>query len=228
MKTFAELGYPGRLIAFEGIDGSGKTTQVHLLQRWLEHLGLKVYLSAWNSSELVKSATSRGKKTHLLTPTTFSLIHATDFADRYERHLLPLLRAGYLVLCDRYIFTAFARDVVRGCPPGWVRGVYSFAALPDLVFFCKTHLEVALERILRGREELKYFEAGMDLRLSPDPVESYRLFQSRLLEQYLALSAEFRFHELDASQPAEASQGVVRRVVADRIPFEKFVAVARP
>ena len=136
MKTFAELNFPGRLIAVEGLDGSGKSTQIYLLKRWLEAEGIKVYFSEWNSSELVKSATSKGKKRELLTPTTFSLIHATDFADRYERHLLPLLRAGYVVLCDRYIFTAFARDVTRGCPPDWVRGIYNFAALPDIdVFF---------------------------------------------------------------------------------------------
>lgn len=224
MKTFAELGFPGRLIAVEGIDGSGKSTQIHLLQRWLEQLGLKVFLSAWNSSELVKSATSRGKKTHLLTPTTFSLIHATDFADRYERQLLPLLRAGYLVLCDRYIFTAFARDVVRGCPPTWVRGLYGFAALPDLTFFLRAHLETSLSRILNGREELKYFEAGMDLRLSTDPQESYRLFQGRLLEQYLAMSNEFKFHVLDAGQVVEAKQAVMRRLLADRIPLERYLA----
>ena len=121
MKTFAELNFPGRLIAVEGLDGSGKSTQIYLLKRWLEAEGIKVYFSSWNSSELVKSATSKGKKRELLTPTTFSLIHATDFADRYERHLLPLLRAGYIVLCDRYIFTAFARDVTRGCPPDWVQ-----------------------------------------------------------------------------------------------------------
>ncbi len=224
MKTFAELGFPGRLIAVEGIDGSGKSTQIRLLQRWLEQLDLKVFLSEWNSSELVKSATSRGKKTHLLTPTTFSLIHATDFADRYERQLLPLLRAGYLVLCDRYIFTAFARDVVRGCPPAWVRGLYSFAALPDLTFFFKAHLEVSLGRILNGRDELKYFEAGMDLHLSSDPVESYRLFQGRLLEQYLALSTEFGFRVLDANGPVEAKQAMLRQLVADRIRFEDYVA----
>lgn len=224
MKTFAELGFPGRLIAVEGIDGSGKSTQVHLLVRWLEQLHLKVFLSEWNSSELVKSATSRGKKTHLLTPTTFSLIHATDFADRYERQLLPLLRAGYLVLCDRYIFTAFARDVVRGCPGAWVRGLYSFAALPDLTFFLKAHLETSLARILNGRVELKYFEAGMDLGLSSDPEESYRLFQGRLLDQYLAMSNEFGFRELDAGQAVEAKQAILRRIVADRIPLDAFRA----
>ena len=166
MKTFAELGFPGRLVAVEGLDGSGKSTQIYLLKRWLELQGLKVYFSEWNSSELVKSATSKAKKRELLTATTFSLIHATDFADRYERHLVPLLRAGYLVLCDRYIFTAFARDVVRGCPPQWVRGLYGFAGLPDLTFFFQADLGVSLKRILDGRPQLKYFEAGMDLRLA--------------------------------------------------------------
>src|SRR6185295_16430162 len=148
MKTFAQLGFPGRLVAVEGLDGSGKSTQIYLLKRWLELLDLKVYFSEWNSSELVKSATSKGKKQILLTPTTFSLIHATDFADRYERQLLPLIRAGYIVLCDRYVFTALARDTVRGCPLHWVKEIYNFAALPDLTFFFKTELEVSLQRIL--------------------------------------------------------------------------------
>ena len=192
-KTFGELGYPGRLIAVEGLDGSGKSTQIKLIKRWMELQGLKVFFSEWNSSVLVKSATSKGKNRELLTPTTFSLIHATDFADRYERQLVPLLRAGYIVLCDRYIFTAFARDVVRGCEPDWVRGIYEFAAQPDLVFFFKAPLEVTLARILEGRPALKYFEAGMDLNLSSDIYESFRLFQGMQLEQYLAMCMEFNF-----------------------------------
>src|SRR6058998_1125197 len=222
MKTVAELNFPGRLIAVEGLDGSGKSTQIYLLKRWLELQGLKVFFSEWNSSELVKNATSKGKKRELLTPTTFSLIHATDFADRYERHLLPLVRAGYLVLCDRYIFTAFALDVVRGCPTEWVRGIYNFAALPDLTFFFKADLEVSLQRILDGRPQLKYFEAGMDLRLSADPYESFRLFQGRILEQYLAMSTEFNFRVIDANQPIEAQQSVVRELIASRIDLSAF------
>jgi dTMP kinase len=222
MKTFAESKLPGRLLAVEGLDGSGKSTQINLLKRWLEMQGLKVYFSEWNSSEIVKAATSKGKKRELLTPTTFSLIHATDFADRYERHLLPLLRAGYLVLCDRYIFTAFARDVVRGCPPEWVRGLYSFADLPDLTFFFKSDLEVSLQRILDGRPKLKFFEAGMDLRLSTDPYESFRIFQGRLLEQYLAMSREFNFFLIDANQAVETQQAVVRQLVSDRLQLEHF------
>jgi dTMP kinase len=203
-KTFAELNFPGRLIAVEGLDGSGKST------------------------ELVKSATSKGKKRELLTPTTFSLIHATDFADRYERQLVPLLRAGYIVLCDRYVFTAFARDTVRGCPPEWVRGLYAFAAHPDLTFFFKAQLEVSLQRILDGRPQLKYFEAGMDMRLSPDPYESFRIFQGRILEQYLGMSTEFNFTVMDANQPVETQQAVVRELIADRIDLASFAAASTP
>jgi dTMP kinase len=221
-KSFAQSGFPGRLIAVEGLDGSGKSTQIYLLKRWLELQNLKVYFSEWNSSEIVKAATSKGKKMTLLTPTTFSLIHATDFADRYERHLAPLLRAGYLVLCDRYIFTAFARDVVRGCLPEWVRGIYSFATLPDLTFFFKANLEVSLHRILDNRPQLKYFEAGMDLHLASDPYESFRIFQGRILEQYLAMSTEFNFVMIDANQPVEAQQAIVRDLVANRIDLTQF------
>lgn len=222
MKTFAEMNFPGRLIAVEGLDGSGKSTQIYLVKRWLEAEGIKVYFSEWNSSELVKSATSKGKKRELLTPTTFSLIHATDFADRYERHLVPLLRAGYIVLCDRYIFTAFARDVTRGCPPDWVRGLYNFAALPDLTFFFKTDLDVSLNRILEGRPKLKFFEAGMDLRLSNDPYESFRIFQGRILEQYIAMSDEFKFVVMDANQNVEKQQVLVRKIVSEKIELKKF------
>lgn len=222
-KTFAQLGFPGRLIAVEGLDGSGKSTQIYLLKRWLELQGLKVFFSEWNSSALVKSATTKGKKQTLLTPTTFSLIHATDFADRYERQLVPLLRAGYIVLCDRYIFTAFGRDVVRGCPAAWVRELYGFAAHPDLTFFFKADLEVSLQRILVGRPELKYFEAGMDLKLSSDEEESFRIFQGRILDQYLAMSSEFKFHIVDANQPIEVQQSLVREVVSARIDLSSFV-----
>jgi len=227
MKTFAELGFPGRLIAVEGLDGSGKSTQIHLLKRWLELQGLKVFFSEWNSSELVKAATSKGKKRQLLTPTTFSLIHATDFADRYERQLVPLMRAGYLVLCDRYIFTAFARDTVRGCPPEWVRGMYRFAAQPDLTFFFNAPLEVSLHRILEGRPELKFFEAGMDLRLSSDPYESFRIFQGRLIEQYLAMSTEFGFLVIEADHPVEAQQSIVRQLVSSKLDLSQF-AITQP
>lgn len=210
------------MIAVEGLDGSGKSTQVYLLKRWLEMRGLKVFFSEWNSSVIVKKATSKGKKRQLLTPTTFSLIHCTDFADRYERQMLPLLKAGYLVLCDRYIYTAFARDAVRGCSRQWLRNLYGFARRPDLTFFFNTPLEVSLNRILSGRPQLKYFEAGMDLGLSADPYESFRLFQEKIYQQYLVMAAEFEFVTMDGTLPIEEQQTVVRDMVADRFDLPRY------
>ena len=214
--------YPGRLIAVEGLDGSGKSTQLYLLKRWLEMKGLKVFFTEWNSSLLIKKATSKGKKRQLLTPTTFSLIHCTDFADRYERQILPLLKAGYLVLCDRYIYTAFARDAVRGCSGSWLHNLYGFACHPDITLFFNTPLQVALGRILGGRPQLKYHEAGMDLRLSADPYESFRIFQGKIFDEYLAMKERFRFIEIDGSDPIEAQQQKVREIIAAEIDLPRY------
>jgi dTMP kinase len=213
---------PGRLIAVEGLDGSGKSTQVHLLYQWLAGLGYRVFFTEWNSSVLVKEATKKGKKRQLLTPTTFSLIHATDFADRYERQILPMLKAGYLVLCDRYIFTSFARDAVRGCDPAWLKQLYGFARIPDITFYYTLPLEVALGRILDGRPQLKYFEAGMDLDLSPDILESFRLFQGQIMEQYLALAKEYGFVLMDATQEIHPLQEDARAILKDKIDLAAF------
>ncbi|MDX2227311.1 MAG: thymidylate kinase [Verrucomicrobiae bacterium] len=222
MTAFQKNPFPGKLIAVEGLDGSGKSTQIHLLKRWLELQNMRVSFTEWNSSVLVKKATSKGKKRHLLTPTTFSLIHATDFADRYERMILPLLRAGYLVLADRYVFTALARDVVRGVDPEWVRSNYSFAVLPDLTFFFKTPLEVSLGRILEGRPQLKYHEAGLDLGFSNDPYESFRIFQGRIFDQYEAMEEPFGFHAMDATLSIETQQQEFRRIISARINLEEY------
>jgi len=207
----------GKLIAVEGLDGSGKSTQLHLVHQWLEGLGCKVFFSEWNSSVLVKKATKKGKKRHLLTPTTFSLIHATDFADRFERQILPMLKGGYVVMCDRYVFTSFARDAVRGCDPTWLRELYGFARAPDITFYFGLPLATALGRILEGRPRLKYFEAGMDLGLSGDVMESFRIFQGRVMQQYEAMVKEFGFVRIDASRPIHEQQNVVREHVASRI-----------
>ncbi len=208
----------GKLIVVEGIDGSGKSTQIHLLEKWLRHAGIDVFKSEWNSSEMVKEVTSKGKKKGLLTPTTFSLLHATDFADRYERNILPLLRAGYIVLADRYIFTAYARDIVRGCNPEWVKGVYGFALKPDITFYFKVPVDTAVDRILIGRPKLKYYEAGMDLNLSNDDYESYRIFQSRIIDQYDDLAEKEHFTVIDATQSIEKQQKTVRDKVLSTIP----------
>jgi dTMP kinase len=203
----------GKLIVVEGIDGSGKSTQLHLLDKWLRHLGVLVFNTEWNSSDVVKEITSKGKKKALLTPTTFSLLHATDFADRYERNILPLLRAGYYVLADRYVYTAYARDAVRGCNPRWVRRVYNFAARPDASFYYHVPVEVAVKRILTGRPKLKYYEAGMDLNLSNDEYESYRIFQSRIIEEYKAMASKEGFRVMDGTLSIEQQQRLMREQV---------------
>jgi dTMP kinase len=200
----------GKLIVVEGIDGSGKSTQVHLLEKWLSYKRINVFKTEWNSSEMVKEITSTGKKKGQLTPTTFSLLHATDFADRYERNILPLLRAGYFVLADRYIFTAFVRDVVRGCNPKWVRNVYDFAIKPHITFYFRVPVDIAVDRILVGRPKLKYYEAGMDLNLSNDPYESYRIFQGRIIEQYDSMIDSEGFTVIDGTLNIEEQQKLVR------------------
>lgn len=217
-----EVDLPGKLIAVEGLDGSGKSTQIALLKRWLELESYRVFFTEWNSSTLVKSATRKGKRRKLLSPTTFSLIHATDLADRYERQILPLLRAGFIVLADRYIYTAFARDFVRGCDRQWLRRLYSFARYPDLTFFFDVPLNVALDRILGSRPQLKFHEAGMDLELSDDPYESFRLFQGKIYEEYLKLRKEYGFVTVNATLAPEEQQKQVRAMVESRLHLPSF------
>ncbi len=173
--------------------------------------------SEWNSSALVKQITSRGKKKQILTPTTFCLTHAADFADRVEHDVIPALRSGGIVLSDRYIYTAFARDVVRGVDPQWVRRVYRFAVKPTLEFYFRVPLDVALGRILGGRNALKYYEAGMDLDLSNDVEESFKIFQSKILKQYDALVKEFGLIVIDATMPIEEQQAQMRALVKDKL-----------
>ena len=204
----------GRLIVVEGIDGSGKSTQIKLLHKWLEARGHQVVFTEWNSSDLVRQATKRGKKKKLLTPTTFSLLHATDFADRLTYRIIPYLKAGITVLADRYIYTAFARDIARGVDPRWARDLYSFAVKPDAAFYFRVPIEVAVERILGTRTKIKFYEAGMDLGLSPDAVESFRLFQGRVLEEYDRMTEEFGFRVIDGTRPIDSQQQQVRSIVA--------------
>jgi dTMP kinase len=175
MPLFVPNRFPGRLIIVEGIDGSGKSTQLSLLSQWLRLRGYAVAFSEWNSSPLVKETTRRGKKKEMFTPTTFSLIHATDFADRMERYIVPLIKAGAVVCADRYAYTAFARDVVRGVDRSWVRNLYRFAVQPSLAFYFKVPLEVALGRILGGRNALKYY--------ATQSIEAQQVQMRRIVQQ---------------------------------------------
>lgn len=227
VRTYGQVPsrYPGKLFIVEGIDGSGKSTQLALLAQWLRSQGHLVVYSEWNSSPIVRRTTSFGKKQKLLTPTTFSLIHATDFSDRVERDIVPALKAGAIVLADRYVFTAFARDVARGVSRAWVRSLYRFAVVPTLAIYFRVPLEVALYRILVGRPKLKWYEAGMDLGLHGDVIESYKLFQKRIQDEYERIVDEFGLAVMDATRPVEVQQRALRQLI---LPYVRGERVPEP
>ncbi len=205
--------FPGKLIVVEGIDGSGKSTQLDLLHKWLKGQGYCVYFTEWNSSPVVKRTTSFGKANKLLSPMTFSLIHAADFAERLERSILPPLRAGAIVLADRYIYTAFARDAARGIDRDYVRTLYKMAPIPTAAVYFRVPLAEALSRILAGRPELKFYEAGMDLRLSEDPYESFKIFQDRIFNEYERIVPECGLNVIDATLSIAEQQQQFRTLI---------------
>ena len=226
MKRYGEHRFAGKLFVVEGIDGSGKSTQLKLLHQWLQAEGYGTVFSEWNSSPLVRDITKRGKKKQMLTPSTFSLIHATDFADRMEHNIIPLLKAGAVVLCDRYIYTAFARDVARGMDPQWVRELYSFAVKPTVAFYFRVPLDVAMKRLLDARNGFKFYEAGMDLGLSEDAEESFEIFQGRILEEYEKMVPEFDIAVVDATLPIEDQQVQMRQLAKAKLAQAKRLRVA--
>jgi dTMP kinase len=150
------------------------------------------------------------------------LLHAADFADRCERQILPLLHGGYLVLADRYIFTAFARDAARGCSPHWLRNLYSFAPIPDITFYFRAPLDVAVNRIVAGRPKLKYYEAGMDLGFSLDRAESFRIFQERILNNYDQMIETDRFVLMDGTVRVNKLQKTMRELLSERVDLARF------
>ena len=212
--------YPGKLFVVEGIDGSGKTTQLALLAKWLSNAGHPVLVTEWNSSALVKAATKAGKKKNSLTPMTFSLLHATDFADRLMYNIIPPLKAGMIVLADRYAYTAFARDVTRGVDRRWVRELYSFAVKPDLAVYFRVPIEVSADRLLARRVKLKFYEAGMDMGWSTSLVESFKMFQGRVLDEYDRLVEEFGLSVVDASGSITDQQRLFRKLVGQHLEIE--------
>lgn len=224
MTSYGNHRFPGRLFVVEGTDGSGKSTQLALLSQWLKAEGYPVFYSEWNSSPLVKDTTRRAKKRHLFTPATFSLLHATDFADRTERDIIPPLKAGAIVLADRYIYTAFARDVARGCDRAWVREVYKFAVKPTVGFLFKAPLDVAVDRIVSGRSNLKYYEAGLDMDWSDDPEESFTFFQGRILGEYDRMVDEFGLTLIDATRSIETQQREMRNIISQHLKRGRFKA----
>ena len=213
MSSYNGQELRGRLFVVEGIDGSGKSTQLDLLHKWLMSQGYLVVFSEWNSSPIVKTTTKRGKKRHLLSPVSFSLIHAADFANRIHAEILPALQAGAIVLADRYVYTAFARDAVRGLSKDWLRRLYSFAVKPSLTFYFDVPLDEAVHRIMEGRQALKFYEAGLDLELADDPEESFRIYQGMIRAEYEQLVKEFDLVRMKATDTLVRQQKQMRELV---------------
>ncbi|MBA2304513.1 MAG: thymidylate kinase [Acidobacteria bacterium] len=212
--------YPGKLFVVEGIDGSGKTTQLALLAKWLSAAGHPVFVTEWNSSALVKAATKTGKKKNALTPMTFSLLHATDFADRLLYNIIPPLKAGMIVLADRYAYTAFSRDTARGVDRKWVRELYNFAVKPDMAVYFRVPIEVSAERLLARRVKLKFYEAGMDMGWSSNVVESFKMFQGRVLDEYDRLVDEFGLSVVNATGSITDQQRTFRKLVSQHLEID--------
>lgn len=194
--SLADLG--GKLIVIEGTDGVGRSTQIDLLKPWLEQQGRAVRDTGMTRSRLASKGIKRAKEGHILGRITLSLLYATDFAARLEDEIVPALRAGFVVLADRYIYSAIARALVRGIDPDWIYTVYGFALKPDAVFYLRIGVDDLIPRVVFSRG-FDYWESGVDLHPSEDMYDAFRKYQAALLTQFDKLAAEFGFAVIDAS-----------------------------
>lgn len=204
--------YPGKIIAIEGTDGVGRSTQIHLLREWLEVQGYGVIETGWTRSVLMQPTIDMAKASNTLNKLTFVLLYATDFADRLEEEIIPALKAGFIVLADRYIFTALARARVRGVDRAWLRNLYGFAIAPHLVFYLKLDVDALIKRVLQSGG-MDFWESGMDLKLGDDIYENFRTYQAKLLREYNSLGEEFGFRTLDARQSVDRIQKNLRNQI---------------
>jgi dTMP kinase len=204
---------PGSLIVVEGTDSVGRSTQIDQLVPWLEIEGYAVAQTGWTRSPLLSETIDEAKAGHELTVTTFSLLYAADFADRLENEIIPALRAGFIVVADRYMYTAFARNAVMGADPAWTRQLFGCALVPDLVLYLKIDVEHLVPRVLEGKG-MDYWESGMHLALGSDIFDSFRRYQSRLIREYNRLAVEFDFITVDARRPVETIQAQLRQRIA--------------
>ena len=209
----AALSFPGRLFVVEGVDGAGKSTQLDLLDDWLSDQGYDVERIAWRSPPDIKDLKKKDRKDATKNTTSFSLLYAADLADKTQDDILPALKAGSIMLADRYMYTAFARDVARGLDKQWVRQVYSFALKPNLAFYFRIPLDMAMQRILDNRGRLGFYEAGMDLKLSKDPQKSFGKFQARIMAQYESMVPEFGLKVIDATQSVAKQQAQLQAII---------------
>jgi len=206
-------GYPGKLIAIEGTDGVGRSTQIQLLREWLEVKGYGVIETGWTRSPLMQPTIEIAKSSNTLNKLTFVLLYATDFADRLEKEIIPALKAGFVVLSDRYIFTALARAGVRGVDRQWLRNLYGFAIAPHMVFYLNVDVKTLIGRVLASRG-MDFWESGMDLKHGDDIYDSFRAYQSRLLREYSSMADEFHFRVVDARRSIDRIQDELRKNVA--------------
>ncbi len=199
----------GKLIAIEGTDGVGRTTHIEMLQEWLEVQGYGVVITGWTRSNLMSKTIEMAKEGNILDRWSLSLLYATDFADRLEHQIIPALRSGFVVLADRYIYTAFARDYVRSADRTWIRDVFGFSLIPDLVCYLRIDVETLALRVIETTG-MNYWESGMDLRLGTDLYDSFKKYQSLLIEEFDKMAMEFRFNVVDARKSPEDIQDELR------------------
>lgn len=199
----------GKLIAIEGTDGVGRSTHIDLLQEWLEVQGYGVVTTGWTRSNLMSKTIEMAKQGNILDRWSFSLLYATDFADRLEHQIIPAMRSGFMVLADRYIYTALARDAVRSGDRTWIRNVFGFAVVPDLVLYLRIDVDTLALRVIETKG-MNYWESGMDLRLGVDLFDSFKKYQSSLIEEFDKMAEEFRFEVIDARKPPEEIQDSLR------------------
>jgi dTMP kinase len=200
---------PGHLIVIEGTDGVGRSTQIELLSPWLELAGHAVSNTGWTRSPLLADTINEAKAGHELTTTTFSLLYAADFADRLEHQIIPALKAGFIVIADRYMYTAFARNTVMGVDPAWTRALFGLAIVPDLVLYLQTDVESLIPRVFDGKG-MDYWESGMHLALGSDLYDSFVRYQGELIAEYDRLADEFGFLMVDARDSVDAIQQQLR------------------
>ncbi len=200
----------GALIVLEGADSSGRSTQIQLLGRWLEEHGYAVEQVGLKRSRLVAPSLERAQEGNVLSPRTMTLFYATDFYDQLENRIVPALRAGYVVLADRYIFTLMARSTVRGADPEWLRSLYAMAIVPDAIFLLQVAAPRLVERTLQQRASLDYWESGLDLGLSRDWFESFLVYQRRMRAAFAGLQSEFGFQIINGNRSVRAVQRDLR------------------
>lgn len=209
--SFYGAGYPysppleiqGKLIVLEGNDGVGRSTQIELLRQWLEAEGYAVSNTGLKRSNLTQPGLQVAKQGHTLSPLTMALFYATDFADRLERQIIPALKAGFVVLSDRYFYSVIARDIVRGADPQWARTLYGFSLKPNLVLYLRSEIPNLVTRVIHGRG-LNYWEAGMDIRCADNLYDSFISYQSLLRDQFDIMADEYGFKTIDANRSVQS------------------------